>query len=67
MSELTTCNYCTLQNIRARARKNGLQVTIEGSNCYVHPRWVKLDRLNKDEKEPYFVAWFMELTDHCVC
>lgn len=69
MSELTQCNYCSLQEIQRRAKREGKFVTrradtkyaLGGFNVYVYPRGVPIDH------DKHFVAWFMELTDHCVC
>ena len=63
MSELTPCNYCTLKHIRARAREDGEKVTL------AKPKDKDMDELMEvavslDGEE---VAWFMKLTDHCVC
>jgi hypothetical protein len=66
MSELTPCNYCSLERIKARAKKEGrVIVTVIGQNVYVHPPEIKRKDLGPDG--PYWVAWFMSLTDHCVC
>jgi hypothetical protein len=67
MSELTQCNYCTLQRIQKCAERENQQVTILGQNCYVHPKDVNISELNEELKERYFVAWFMELTKGCAC
>lgn len=52
MSELTSCNYCTLNDIRRRAKRDGKKVEVHTNVVYV------------DGKR---VAWFMELTDYCCC
>lgn len=65
MSELTSCNYCTLRAIEARAKLRGLQVTGMGQHVYVHPSGVEKDQLKPDGE--YHVAWFMELTESCCC
>ena len=73
MSELTPCNYCTLQRIKRDAKKSGKKVSIrnetllhwtQGRAVYVHPNTVK-GNARFDKK--YFQAHFAELTDHCVC
>lgn len=63
MSELTPCNYCSLRVIKARAKKDGEKVTL------ARPKDKEMADLMEvavsiDGEE---VAWFMELTDHCVC
>jgi hypothetical protein len=72
MSELTPCNYCSLRNIRRRAERKGLNVTLRhegsGTTVYIHPSDVTEFPLREDgEPDEYFAAWFMALTDHCVC
>jgi len=46
MSELTQCNYCSLQRIRARAKREGKVVTLIpggiGVDVFVHPEYVGL-------------------------
>lgn len=76
MSELTSCNYCNLKRIKDRAKKDGLEVTLlkdrkyGGINVYVHPSTVVIDCMpggENGEREKYYRAWLMALTDHCVC
>ena len=74
MSELTPCNYCKMRTIKATARREHKLVITHphpmgswktGVDVYSVPdhgeRWV-----NKPHKK-FWVAWFAELTDHCVC
>lgn len=78
MSDLTTCNHCSLAAIRRRAKREGKKITIladatwglGGVNVYVHPRNVDVKKLtagDKGSRRKYFASWFMELTTHCVC
>ena len=78
MSELTTCNYCNLEAIKARARKEKQCVTLlglphsklGGVEVYVHPKTVNITALNLDDLtriKQYWVAWMWAITDHCVC
>lgn len=74
MSELTTCNHCNLERIRRDAKKAGHRVTLEGSTwgmggveVYVHPKALNFRTFNKNMKRRYWVAWMMEVTEHCVC
>lgn len=67
MSDLTPCNYCNFHRIVDTKDKLS-QAILEpgrgpagGQDLYVRPVDEKLDR------EKHWVAWFMELTDHCVC
>lgn len=62
MSELTKCNFCTLKGIKARAKKNGQRVYVrDGKGEFLGWKTVTLS----GESKP--VAYFMELTGHCVC
>jgi len=75
MSELTSCNYCTLKGIRERAKENGLKVTLlidnwfdghpSGTSVYVHPKDVKI--VDKKARKKYFKAWLMEIPNKCCC
>jgi len=83
MSELTKCNFCSLQAIRQKAREKKQRVVLRsgqgslgGTDVYVIPRGVPLPKHIKAGTEKtegdafhqkYFVAWFMELTSHCFC
>jgi len=70
MSELTTCNWCNLQRIKWAAAQRGATVstrmetpperTVDGQ---MRDAWVAVEV--SDQPEP--VAWFMQLTAHCVC
>jgi len=69
MSELTPCNYCSLNSIKRRADRNGKRVTTQWRNgwleVYVHPSDVKI--VNDKDREKYRQGSMMALTDHCVC
>ncbi len=68
MSELTPCNYCNLRSIKRRAEANNQQVTLlNGQDVYVHPKAVDIKSLPHDQREQYWRAWLMAITDHCVC
>lgn len=78
MSELTQCNYCNLEAIKANARKKKQWVTLlglphsklGGIEVYVHPKDVTITALEKQDKKEikkYWVAWMWVITDHCVC
>lgn len=67
MSELTTCNFCTLRRMRERAKKNGDQITLIGQDVYRHPKDVKLKDLPAAERKKYWAAWFMSLSSSCCC
>lgn len=78
MSDLTPCNYCSLQSIKKRAKEKRQKVTVlynskwhsgQGCNVYVHPKNVKLQNIKEDSElhDKYSVSWFMELSDKCCC
>jgi hypothetical protein len=81
MSELTRCNYCSLREIKAQARKEKKKVTllpgrtfgqhqgggIRGIDVYVHPAKIDVKKLRPDQREKYWDRWFWELSDRCVC
>ena len=78
MSERTSCNHCSLLGIRRRAKQQGKGVTIlddarwgmGGVNVYVHPKEINVRKMEGGEdgqRARYRVAWFKELTTHCVC
>lgn len=70
MSELTRCNYCSLNSIKQRAKRSGKQVTTQRREdgwleVYVHPAEVKI--VTDEDREVYRQASMMAVTDHCVC
>ena len=78
MSQLTQCNYCSLKQYKSKARKNNQAIrlvdnpgVIKGIDVLISPKGLRLPRLGSDERDAfikrYFVAWFMELGDHCEC
>ena len=70
MSELTNCNYCSWRRIQMQAKQGGYSVALIDNTAYRLPAGVpttQFQKWSKQDKEPYFLAWFMELTNHCVC
>jgi len=70
MSELTQCNYCTLQRMRAETKKNNERVVLikakeiqglGGMDIYVLPKG------EKQLKKKYFRGWFMAIGNSCEC
>lgn len=59
MSELTRCNYCSLQEMRQLAKERGAKVIL-GRDEY---GWITARY--SDKKEPS--RWFKELSERCVC
>ena len=68
MSSLTSCNHCDLKVIEARyKKKKGLLVTKTGEFGLGGISYHYLKTGEELPSDDNFVAWFMELTDHCVC
>jgi len=72
------CNYCLLRSIRRGADETSQKVTVhasdgslQGQDVFVHPPDHTLDLTTEPEtgnhRSPYFVCWFMEISDHCCC
>ena len=66
MSEETPCNYCSLKQMRASAEAQGKEVILFGGDAYVVPKGQPLPD-DMEGREKAWAAWFMELTNHCVC
>jgi hypothetical protein len=69
MSELTPCNHCTLKWIKQTHQQENVYLSTarDGStDVLVTPIHVSYREATAN-RDRYFVAWFMELTDHCVC
>jgi hypothetical protein len=75
MSELTRCNFCNLRDIKARAKKRGMKVTLirddsfkpGGKNIYVHPPSVNVRKLEDEPRKEYCVGWMWEIGRSCSC
>lgn len=63
MSELTTCNYCSLQKMKARAKERGVEVVVATHSFGEMRGWTSARYSNEEEPS----HWFMQLTAHCVC
>lgn len=62
MSEMTPCNHCTLNRVKASAKKRGASVQVRtGQDEW--KGWLIV--LESDKPEP--THYFRALTDHCVC
>jgi hypothetical protein len=75
MSELTMCNYCSLQIIIRKAPK-GSKVIMKascggGMDVYVVPEGEELDTRTDPKTgnnlSKQWKAWMMEIPDHCCC
>jgi hypothetical protein len=60
MSELTRCNYCTYKDIQERYGKEKVSFRLSIGEMR---GWVEVNV--KGKRKP--VAYFMQLTAHCVC
>lgn len=58
MSTLTPCNHCTYKDMCRRAADRGAVVVLRQDNGWVSARY-------SDRDEPS--AYFLELSDGCVC
>lgn len=63
MSELTPCNWHTLQGMKARARKRGTEVIVTKITEGDFAGWTSARFA--DQETP--AAYFMELTERCAC
>lgn len=75
---MTTCNFCKLRNIKARAKAQDMKVTciksggeLRGTDVFVHPKDVKIvpssTISDNSQHEEYFVAWLMSIPSQCEC
>ena len=64
MSDLTQCNYCSLKQIKRNAKEGGKKVEVAPATIEFEASVGKGVHVKVDGK---IVAWFMELTNHCVC
>lgn len=58
MSSLTECNYCTLKRMQERAKEGKVDIIMDRADGWITVRY-------SNEEEPS--AYFLELSDHCVC
>ena len=68
------CNYCSLKYTRISAKESNKIVTTmpssfmsNGLDIYIHKPEINVKKLNKEDREKYFVAWYMEVGTHCEC
>ena len=76
MSDLTRCNFCTLQDMRSRAKREHKRVVTlacwpqGGVDVFIYPWGMSRSQLveeikTKEGRDRYFAAWFWDLG--CVC
>lgn len=63
MSDLTPCNFCTMQNMKARAEMRGVELIVQLETEGDMVDW--WSARYSDQTEPS--AWFMAITDSCAC
>lgn len=66
MSELTRCNYCTLQALK----RDGCRLASRQEIAKLNEDQAADERLSGTvviDRDGKFVAWFMALSDHCAC
>jgi hypothetical protein len=60
VSELTPCNFCSYERYRREAQARGATISL------VPDRELEMLAVRvSDREEP--IAWFLALTQHCVC
>jgi hypothetical protein len=74
MSELTQCNFCHLEDIKARAWRDKQKVTLvpsshelKGLDVYVHPKDINIHLLHEPTKQKYWICWFWAIGAKCEC
>jgi len=72
MSDLTSCNYCSLKSLRCSLKGSGAHIRLVRENggvaVYVIPKGEKLGAKRVDgEPSKQWRRWFMELSDRCAC
>lgn len=76
MSELTQCNFCSLQEVRRRAKKDGMRVTLRpgwdgGTDVFVHPKNVTIPQGQQHDdsrfRKKYCRQWMKEIGEQCGC
>lgn len=69
MSILTECNYCKYREIVKFQKKVGNRVIKIPSKKMGSMGGYEIHALKKGEKatKENWMAWMMEITDHCVC
>jgi hypothetical protein len=72
MSRATRCNFCVLKSLQKIAEAHGNVVTLikadDGmTEAFVHKKDLDITKLPKKSRERHFAAFFVELSDECVC
>jgi len=75
---MTQCNYCSLENLKKRARSEGVKIHVivvteesskvhepsKGTSIYFVPEGAQLDTWPGSDQ---FRAWLMKVPDKCAC
>ncbi len=67
MSELTKCNYCTVEEIKRRAKREGKILKFKSDPFHTWGNGKKAYLEDPKTKLREHLGWFAEITDHCVC
>jgi hypothetical protein len=82
MSELTRCNFCSLADIKRRAKQDGMRIVslaavrkdkyfLGGTDVFRFPASLmtknQFMRLTHEEQQRWWICWQWEISDHCVC
>jgi hypothetical protein len=81
MSEQTQCNFCSLEDIKRRARQDKQRVVVlpsvrsdaimGGTDIFRFPASLMTKRqfmgLTYEEQQHWWISWQWETTNHCVC
>jgi len=65
---VTDCNFCTLQHLKIVANNANAEIVLApNSQPGLGPDGIDVFIKYPSDAKPTWVAWFMKLTDHCVC
>jgi len=70
LSEFTLCNYCSMEILKRRAKREDKKVVMRAkalSRSFPKGVDIHLVPKGKEATKQNWVAWFAELTNHCVC
>jgi len=78
MSELTRCNFCSLQLYKREAKETGATVHVVkrtaglgGFDIYIVPKGeipdLSINGHDESVRSPHWVSWMWQISDSCVC
>lgn len=65
MSEMTLCNYCTLNGFRLEAKKEKSTVFLKPKPIKGFPKGVDVFKVKNGNKT--WLCWFADVPEDCVC